>query len=188
MQYLNKYIFKDYSNVKYFDFSKNNLTTLANNLFEYMSNVEHLNLSKNGIQEIEPDVFMATKRLRQLDLAGNQLQNDGFLWPIIGLKNLNLSSNLFRSFNTSVLEDLDDVELKDNPWNCKWLLTELSFSSHRMHFGNLHNMNTLEPWNQDEISGIDCAENGRIKSIIVLETANMDSSYLNTEVRSSFEL
>jgi Leucine-rich repeat (LRR) protein len=159
-------MFTDLSNIKYFDLSNNNLTFIADQLFEYLLNIKYLNLSHNQIEEIDRTSFENLPKLNNLDLSNNQLMGDDFLWPIFGLNHLNLSHNQFKSLNTSMLDNLDVVEVVGNPWDCKWLMAELMQPSKRLNYGQEYVVSTKKK--TLNVPGVECWEADDTKKFIVI--------------------
>ncbi|XP_065092163.1 insulin-like growth factor-binding protein complex acid labile subunit isoform X2 [Ochlerotatus camptorhynchus] len=167
---LNKYIFKDFSLVRVLDLSGNRLVYIENKLFEYSPRLETLNLSRNAIAEIEPNIFEDSKKLYSLDLSHNQLMEDAFLWPIVNLKHLNMSFNMFHRLNTSLLESLGHVKLHRNPWSCQFLILELLKQSKNVEYGKDYVVTSKESILNTQ--GIECTdERGKQRDIVIVESA-----------------
>jgi Leucine rich repeat len=163
-------MFADCSSMKYFDLSNNNLTFIADNLFEYASQIKHLNLSHNQIEDIDQTAFEGLPKLRNLDLAANRLASDSFLWPIVGLAYLNLSHNAYRSVNMSLMDHLEVTELAGNPWDCQWLMAVLMVASKRLNFGRDYLVETKQK--VVNVPGVACWEEPNVqKFIIVMDRA-----------------
>lgn len=166
-------MFKDCIALKVFDLSANNLTSLPENLFEFMLNVEMVNLSRNSFEMLPSFVFQRLKKLTNLDLAHNQLTEDNFLWPIMNLKFLNISFNLYREVNISVLETLDGVRIFENPLDCDWLVMEMSYSPKHIQFGRDFVTGSREI--ALRLPGIQCFEkDGSLNKVILLDADKKD--------------
>ena len=168
LQEMDKYILKDFINLKNVDLSSNNITRIDDNLFDYTPKIAKLNMSKNAIEQIGDNAFSELTKMRKLDLSFNRISNDAFMWPIVGLEYLNLSYNQFKTFNVSILKGISDVKLFGNPWDCRFLLLELMDFPKNIHFGLDYVVESHVE--MLKVPGIDCVdENERKRSIIVLE-------------------
>lgn len=156
------------------DLSDNNITYLPEHLFEFTPNVKHLNISYNFLEDIEKNVLDNLLNLRSLDLSYNKLFTDNFLQSasIMKLEYLNLSSNEYRTLNVSILSGLNliDVILYDNPWDCKWLVNQLSTKQQKkFHFGNDYEIDKIG--DMLNVKGITCEDDfGDIRNIILMES------------------
>uniref|UniRef100_A0A671UTT5 TIR domain-containing protein n=1 Tax=Sparus aurata TaxID=8175 RepID=A0A671UTT5_SPAAU len=86
--------------------SFNKLTNLTRNLFQGLSSLTKLDLAINNIQFIHPSAFQSLSSLQTLILNSNKLQHVADIRPVLQLphlKNLNVSNNLFHSFQTKDL-------------------------------------------------------------------------------------
>lgn len=156
--------------LKYFDISSNNLTTILDNLFESTKRLVYVNISGNKIEDIETNAFKELN-LHSIDLSYNKLSNDGFLWFITSLQYLNLSHNNYKRINLSILKNLQYAEMYDNPWDCQWLVHELVYTSSEgaIGFGRSY----IVPQRQGilRVPGIQCFDiDGSEKRLIVLDT------------------
>jgi Leucine-rich repeat (LRR) protein len=169
-------MFADCLSMKYFDLSNNNLTFIADNMFEYANQVKHLNLSHNQIDDIDSAAFEGMPKLRNLDLAGNKLASDSFLWPIVGLTHLNLSHNAYRTLNTSLMDHPEVVELAGNRWDCQWLMAELMVAPRRLNFGQEYLVEAKQK--EFNVPGVACWEEGDVQKFIIV----MDRSQVMDDV------
>jgi hypothetical protein len=162
-------MFEDLTNMKVFDSSSNNISQFPESLFENMEDIKTINLSNNAIEKIETNSFQGLKKFSNLDLSFNALDRDNFLWPIVGLKYLNLSHNSYKQINVSVLDNLDVAIVHTNPFSCEWLVNEMKFAPNHIKFGVDFTTHSKE--NALRLPGIQCFErDGTKNKIIVMET------------------
>lgn len=167
LEKIHRRMFQDFGNVKVFDLSVNNISEIPERLFESIQEVERLNFSSNSITEIDTFAMQGLKKLVNIDLSHNELDSDKFLWPVFGLKVLNITHNNFKTINTSVLQDLMEAKLWSNPWECRWLVEEMLFSSN-IKFGRDYVIEYKDK--ALNVPGIQCFEdNGVERSVIVLK-------------------
>lgn len=172
--------------MNHLDLSVNNLKIISDNAFEYISHLEYLNLSQNHITAIDELAFGRLRHMKVLDLSFNQLESDNFLWLFEALPYLNLSYNNFREINVTLLNMLcKNVELYENPWDCPFLVKEISMHSKNaiLHFGKDYVVKDKEEILS--VPGIHCVElNGREKNIILLnpkENEDFDTTKVFTK-------
>lgn len=176
---INKYHFEDFLKLRILDLSQNALTVLNSNLFDFVRNIENVNMSHNKINIIESDILSGLSKLRTLDLSYNKLSNDNFIDASNRLLFLNLSSNQYKRINVLKLYGLNEVRLYNNPWDCKWLIGQLTVGDDRLLFGRNFTISTIN--NVLELPGIECDDNGINRSIIVLDSINIQRDQIDVD-------
>lgn len=111
--------------VTHWDASNNNLTYVMDNQFVYLGSAEYINLSHNKIDNIQKYSFSDLPELKVLDLSYNQIFDDEFFSGLATLQELNLCHNKFDAFDPNYLETIGQVNMRDNPLGCSWLLSEI---------------------------------------------------------------
>lgn len=181
---LTKYTIEDLLQLKHFDISSNNLTSIPNDLFEFIKKIEYFNVSRNQLDDIGHNTFKDMIRLTSLDLSFNHLSNDGFLWPITSLKYLNLSNNDYNRINVSILSNLIYAEMFDNSFDCQWLVHELAHTSTEgtIKFGR----NYVVPHRKGvlKVPGIQCNDvDGTKRNIILLDPERAKEEFVTVSER-----
>lgn len=133
LAYINPAAFSDLQNIKSFDASHNRLSFLNKEHFLHMHRLININLSANTIETIHKDSFSGLKEIRTVDLAHNHLHEAFFLNDLKVDNALNLSYNRFKTINSTLLTNINNVELIGNYWQCSWLIPELFYN--RLHHG-----------------------------------------------------
>lgn len=157
---------REFEKLQTFDLSSNNLSYLFDGSLDFFTNLKQLYLSHNEITEIEPNVFLPMKNLNILNLANNKISKDDFLIHLTQLNHLDISFNQFQQLNLSHFVELHNAKLYGNPWNCSWLIVEMSEFSSVVQFGDNYTVET-----EDRLltmPGIDCNDNGINRSVVVL--------------------
>lgn len=180
---VNKYQFEDFLKLRILDLSQNAITELDSNLFDFVRNIESLNMSHNKIVTIESDILTSLSNLRTLDLSSNRLSSDNFIDASNRLLFLNLSDNHYKSFNISKLYGLNEIQFYNNPWDCKWLIGQMTVGDDRLFFGQNFTISTLNT--VLEVPGIDCDDNGMKRSIIVLDSNHIQRDQIDVDVQVS---
>lgn len=172
MTYLNPNLFSDLVSMEIFDVSHNVLSFLTDNQFEEMSSLTDLRLQSNIIEKISLNAFIGTNKLCSVDLSYNRLTIDGFIANLVHLRTLNLNYNRYKQIDSSLLKQIENIELVGNYWECDWLIPEIVYKRlpNGMHFVPP----TMRNLAYDEI---DCyANHGRhhLRHIVVLKTNQTD--------------
>lgn len=116
--------------LKHLDISNNHLTRISDNQFSSFSAIESINISNNALDSIAQFTFTDLKTLKTLDLSTNQLKIYDFLVEAAPIRSIYLENNKYRDINISAFKMAAIVYLKNNPWNCTWLLRALANKEH----------------------------------------------------------
>ncbi|XP_004534456.1 insulin-like growth factor-binding protein complex acid labile subunit [Ceratitis capitata] len=169
-------------NLETIDLSANNLTRLPAGLFATTTQLQRVNLSRNALTVIQADLFARLPYLRTLDMSQNQLSSGAFiahlspLLPHFALT-LDLSENHLTRFDGDAMAALEvsaaSVDLSGNWWHCQWLIAELVRAPAHFHFGR--NYSLAASWSEAllNVSGIDCYDAERERSIVVLDAGRL---------------
>ncbi|XP_017490886.1 PREDICTED: uncharacterized protein LOC108379080, partial [Rhagoletis zephyria] len=169
-------------NLEAIDLSANNLTQLPFGLFDASSQLQRINLSRNALPDIPGQLFDPLPYLRSLDMSQNQLSSGAFiahLSPLLprSTLTLDLSENHLTRLDTDAMDALHvcsgRVELAGNWWHCQWLIVELVRAPAHFHFGR--NYTLASTWSAAllNVSGIDCYDAERKRSIVVLDAGHL---------------
>ncbi|XP_011181154.1 toll-like receptor Tollo [Zeugodacus cucurbitae] len=169
-------------NLEAIDLSANNLTQLPTGLFVAPTQLQRINLSRNALPAIHEDLFAQLPYLRALDMSRNQLSSGAFiahLSPLLphSALTLDLSENHLTRLDGNAMAALQvcgaSVDLSANRWHCQWLIVELVRAPAHVHFGR--NYSLASSWSAAllNVSGIDCFDAERQRSIVVLDAARL---------------
>ncbi|XP_069963350.1 insulin-like growth factor-binding protein complex acid labile subunit [Bactrocera oleae] len=169
-------------NLEAIDLSANNLTQLHIGLFDAPTQLQRVNLSRNALSTIHADFFAQLPYLRALDMSGNQLSSGAFiahLSPLLphSALTLDLSENHLTQLDGDAMTALQvcgaSVDLSANRWHCQWLIVELVRAPAHVHFGR--NYSLASSWSVAllNVSGIDCYDAERQRSIVVLDAGRL---------------
>nr|XP_036216107.1 insulin-like growth factor-binding protein complex acid labile subunit [Bactrocera oleae] len=169
-------------NLEAIDLSANNLTQLHIGLFDAPTQLQRVNLSRNALSTIHADFFAQLPYLRALDMSGNQLSSGAFiahLSPLLphSALTLDLSENHLTQLDVDAMAALQvcgaSVDLSANRWHCQWLIVELVRAPAHVHFGR--NYSLASSWSVAllNVSGIDCYDAERQRSIVVLDAGRL---------------
>lgn len=147
-------------------------------MFNVTRQLQYIDLSYNLLNDINATTFTTLSYLKELDLSHNHLAKDEFIEMLADIPlhddlQLNLSGNHFRLVNISALLSFGQVELAGNWWSCKWLVKEMMRMPKSVNFGQTYAVHTEWSLSLLETSGIDCYDEDKKRSIIILDTANM---------------
>ncbi|XP_050079874.1 uncharacterized protein LOC126567702 [Anopheles maculipalpis] len=102
-------------------FPRNNIVNLNFSTFRLMNNLNSLDLSKNRLINLMASDDEAPIRLTELFVSNNNI-TDVYLRPFVSMKAIYLCDNYVKELNMSSLpEDLDYLNLINNPLNCEEL-------------------------------------------------------------------
>lgn len=180
---MNKYQFEDFLKLRILDLSQNAITELDANLFDFVRNIENLNMSHNNIITIKSGMLTGLSNLRTLDLSSNRLSSDNFIDASNRLLFLNLSNNHYTRFNISKLYGLNEIRLYDNPWDCRWLIGQMTAGDDRLLFGRNFTIATINT--VLEVPGIECNDNGVERSVIVLDSNHIQRDQIDDDDKVS---
>ncbi|XP_037087705.1 leucine-rich repeat-containing protein 24-like [Pollicipes pollicipes] len=115
--------FSGLTNLVYLDLSDNALTALPKRSFGAVGALRELKAAANPIRRVDEDTFAAVPGLVKLDLGGCQIGEvePAAFDPLRIIESLKLSSNRLRELPERAvvaLDQLHNVELHANPWEC----------------------------------------------------------------------
>ncbi|XP_053959490.1 insulin-like growth factor-binding protein complex acid labile subunit isoform X1 [Anastrepha ludens] len=169
-------------NLETIDLSANNLTQVPVGLLDAPTQLQRVNLSRNALPDIHATLFAQLPYLRLLDMSHNQLSSGAFIVhfsPLLprSALTLDLSGNHLTRLDTDAMDALhvcsERVELFGNWWHCEWLIVELVRAPAHFHFGR--NYSLAASWSRAllNVSGIDCYDVERKRSIVVLDAGRL---------------
>lgn len=158
--------------------SHNKISHLPPDVFNATRQLQYIDLSYNLMSDINASIFNGLSFLRDLDLSHNQLSRDEFIEmlaeiPLHNELQLNLTGNHFRLLNITALLNFRHVELAGNWWSCKWLVQEMMRMPKSINFGQTYAVHTEWSLSLLETNGIDCYDEDRKRSIIILDTSQL---------------
>lgn len=104
--------FRNFSIIKIFDLSNNNLTSLSKTDLEKFVNVEQLRLDGNSITNIEKGTFSSLTRLQMLNISTNKLESieDGVFCNLTSLTTLILNNNYISNLSLDVFHNVPKLQ------------------------------------------------------------------------------
>lgn len=131
LKLLERYSFRNLINLVELDLSFNYLTTVPSQAFTSIHELRELKLSGNPIQRVSNGAFENVPQLIRLELSEckiNIIEEYGFKGLEKYLEWLKLDKNKLSDLkhtSLTVLENLHELELAGNPWNCSCILRPL---------------------------------------------------------------
>uniref|UniRef100_A0AC35U920 LRRCT domain-containing protein n=1 Tax=Rhabditophanes sp. KR3021 TaxID=114890 RepID=A0AC35U920_9BILA len=111
--------------------SDNDLTNMLPQLIHTLPRLTHLHLADNGIRQIPETLSNEYSQLTFLNLSGNWLAQlpDNVHNLLPSMNSIDISRNRFTKISTSVLSnflnDMNQVYLYDNPWDCRCAISNI---------------------------------------------------------------
>ena len=106
-------IMDKFYNLKYIDFSYNQISYVMDYAFQNLNYLTRLNLAYNKLTNLRQQYFYKLNSLLELDLSGNELEFVGdnvFFDTMRALHTLRLSKNRIRSITHNAFTDLPDLQ------------------------------------------------------------------------------
>ncbi|KAI4463350.1 ig(immunoglobulin) and lrr(leucine rich repeat) domain [Holotrichia oblita] len=128
---LDRYAFRNLINLVELDLSYNFLTAVPSQVFSSIHELRELKLSGNPIQRILNSAFENVPQLIRLELSEckiSVIEEYGFKGLEKYLEWLKLDKNKLselKHISLTILENLHELELAGNPWNCSCMLRPL---------------------------------------------------------------
>ncbi|XP_073821682.1 uncharacterized protein [Musca autumnalis] len=97
---------------------------------------------------------------------------------------LNLTGNHFRLLNITALLSFGHVELAGNWWSCKWLVQEMMRMPKSINFGQTYAVHTEWSLALLETNGIDCYDEDKKRSVIILDTSKLWEQRMESVTRA----
>lgn len=147
-------LFNNLGNLTTLQLSNNKISTLPNGIFKSLQNLQTLVLSYNKLKTLGPTSFSGLISLYSLDVSYNDLTRlrDSDLFMLGKIKELDVGGNRLQNLNIKDIlmhnKDLQRINVNDNFWTCKALMTiykeinknmgEFSKASNHYSVPNLH--------------------------------------------------
>lgn len=128
---LERYAFRKLINLVELDLSHNSLNSVPSHTFDSIPELRELKLNGNPIQRILNDAFVNIPQLVRLELSEcriSMIETKAFAGLEMTLEWLEINFNKLSditSFSFTILENLHELELAGNPWNCSCSLRPL---------------------------------------------------------------
>ncbi|KAF5290401.1 hypothetical protein FQR65_LT11578 [Abscondita terminalis] len=128
---LERYAFRNLINLVQLDLSYNQLSVIPSHVFESISELRELKLSGNPIQKILNEAFVYVPQLVKLELSDckiGTIEINAFSGLEKSLEWLKLDKNKLSEVHSSsftILQNLHELDVAGNPWNCTCKLRPL---------------------------------------------------------------
>ncbi|KAF5298530.1 hypothetical protein FQA39_LY11782 [Lamprigera yunnana] len=128
---LERYAFRNLINLVQLDLSYNQLSVIPSHVFESIPELRELKLSGNAIQKIFNDTFVYVPQLVKLELSDcsiGTIEANAFSGLEKSLEWLKLDKNKLNDVHSTsftILQNLHELDVAGNPWNCTCKLRPL---------------------------------------------------------------
>ncbi|RZF46977.1 hypothetical protein LSTR_LSTR011840 [Laodelphax striatellus] len=128
LQHLRSDLFNELPNLVTLNLASNNIKDIETKLFEKLEYIEEINLSSNDLTNLKPDLFDFVSDVTVLNLSNNSLDSFDSI-EAMGLEELDLSYNKFRTLQGETLEGVPDVRSLKFSHNEIAFISEETFES-----------------------------------------------------------